>query len=131
MATHVELEREHGTLDAIYHRRAVRSYTPEKLDESTIRRLLETAVQAPTAMHLEPWAFVVIQDVALLARLSDPHPNFSNGVRGPQGTDTILQVRMRGVPVEEAPSRIEAATFHGLKVMPVAGGLEADVVLDV
>ncbi len=46
-------------------------------------------------------------------------------------TDTTLQVRMRGAPVKEAPARIKAATFHGLKVTPVAGGLEAEVVLDV
>ncbi|HYL56476.1 MAG TPA: nitroreductase family protein [Gemmatimonadales bacterium] len=71
VAAHVELERQHGTLDAIYQRRAVRSYTPDKLDKPTIRRLLDAAVHAPTAMHLEPWTFVVIQDVALLARLSE------------------------------------------------------------
>lgn len=69
MGTHIELER--GTLETIYHRRAVRSYKPDKLDESMIRKLLDAAVQAPTAMHLEPWAFVVIQDRELLARLSD------------------------------------------------------------
>lgn len=46
-------------------------------------------------------------------------------------TDTELQVRLRGVPVEEAPARIKAATFHGLKVTPIAEGLEAEIVLDV
>ncbi|HYL54768.1 MAG TPA: archease [Gemmatimonadales bacterium] len=48
-----------------------------------------------------------------------------------KATDTILQVRMHGVPVEEAPSRIKAATFHGLKVTPIAGGVEAEIVFDV
>ncbi len=62
---------EHGVPELIYRRRAVRAYTPETLDEPTIRALLEAAVQAPTAMHLEPWAFVVVQDKALLKRLSD------------------------------------------------------------
>jgi nitroreductase len=71
MATHTGRAFERGTFDTIHRRRAVRSYTPDKLDESTVRRLLEAAVQAPTAMHLEPWAFVVIQDVGLLERLSD------------------------------------------------------------
>ena len=46
-------------------------------------------------------------------------------------TDTTLRVRTRGVPVAEAPARIKAATFHGLKVAPVADGLEAEVILDV
>jgi nitroreductase len=43
----------------------------KKLDEPTIRALLDAAVQAPTAMHTEPWAFVVIQDDATLKRFSD------------------------------------------------------------
>jgi len=57
--------------DAIYHRRAVRDYTPRRVDESTIRALLDAAVHAPTAMREEPCAFAVIQDRSLLDRLSE------------------------------------------------------------
>jgi nitroreductase len=71
MATPVVASRERAVPELIYRRRAVRAYTPETLDEPTIRALLEAAVQAPTAMHLEPWAFVVLQDKAVLKRLSD------------------------------------------------------------
>ncbi|MCG6933673.1 MAG: nitroreductase family protein [Gallionella sp.] len=60
-----------NTLEAINARRSVRSYRPDELERSTIQTLLEAAVRAPTAMHEEPWAFVVIQDQALLKRLSD------------------------------------------------------------
>lgn len=70
MTTAQATERE-TTLDSIYHRRAVRHYTPEAVDEQTIRSLLDAAVHAPTAMHMEPWAFVVVQDKAMLKRLSD------------------------------------------------------------
>lgn len=65
------MEERHDVLDAIYHRRAVRAYTPEAPAEGTIRELLAAAVQAPTAMHAEPWAFVIVQDRSLLKRLSD------------------------------------------------------------
>jgi nitroreductase len=58
-------------LDAIYRRRATRAFTQAAIDEPTIRELLRAAVHAPTAMHLEPWAFVVVQDRALLKKLSD------------------------------------------------------------
>jgi nitroreductase len=71
MATPVVSSRERAVPELIYRRRAVRAYTPEILDEPTIRALLEAAVQAPTAMHLEPWAFIVVQDRAVLKRLSD------------------------------------------------------------
>jgi len=57
--------------EAIYRRRAVRSYAPAPLDRGTVRVLLEAAVQAPTAVHEEPWTFAVVQDRALLRRLSD------------------------------------------------------------
>ena len=60
-----------GGLDAIYSRRAVRSCTNEKLDEATVHALLEAAVQAPTAVHLEPWAFVIVQDARALKRYSN------------------------------------------------------------
>ncbi len=46
-------------------------------------------------------------------------------------TETVLQARVRGVPVDEAPARIKAATFHGLEVRAVPGGLEAEIVFDV
>jgi nitroreductase len=71
MATTVASTQTHAVPELIYRRRAVRAYTPGILDESTIRALLGAAVQAPTAMHLEPWAFVVVQDRAVLKRLSD------------------------------------------------------------
>jgi nitroreductase len=60
-----------GIVATIHARRSVRQYRPERVSEETIHRLLEMAVQAPTAMHLEPWGFVVVQDRALLKRYSD------------------------------------------------------------
>jgi len=60
-----------NVFEAILARHSVRSYAPDELDRDTINTLLEAAVRAPTAMHEEPWAFVVVQDHALLQRLSD------------------------------------------------------------
>jgi len=60
-----------SAMDAIYHRRAVRDYTPRNIDQAIIRTLLRAAVHAPTAVHEEPWAFVVVQDKSILNRLSD------------------------------------------------------------
>ncbi len=60
-----------GVPEAIYHRRAVRSYTDQQPGETLILELIDAAVRAPTAMHLEPWAFVVIQDRAMLERYSE------------------------------------------------------------
>lgn len=59
-----------NAVDVIYHRRAVRDYLPQKIDQDVIHALLDAAVQAPTAMHEEPWSFIVIQDKDLLEELS-------------------------------------------------------------
>jgi len=58
-------------LGAIYARRATRGYLPTQVPEPVIAELLRAAVHAPTAMHLEPWAFVIVQDRERLKRISD------------------------------------------------------------
>ena len=60
-----------SAMDVLYGRRAVRDYLPESIDQNTIRALLDAAVHAPTAMHEEPWSFVIIQDRKRLNRLSE------------------------------------------------------------
>lgn len=45
--------------------------------------------------------------------------------------ETQLVARARGVPVERSPGYVKAATFHGLRIEEVDGGLEARVILDV
>lgn len=62
---------EGAVLQAIYHRRAVRAFQATAVSDATIHTLLQAAIQAPTAMHREPWAFVVVQNAALLKRYSD------------------------------------------------------------
>jgi len=42
-----------------------------------------------------------------------------------------LRMRARGATVDTAPSRVKAATHHGLDVRATAGGVEAEVVFDV
>lgn len=58
-------------VEAIETRRSVRNFTSEPVDADTIEALLAAAVRAPTAIHMEPWGFIVIQDVPLLHRISD------------------------------------------------------------
>jgi len=67
----IKLEMSGSVKDAIYRRCAVRSYLSQKLDKAVVRALLDAAVRAPTAIHEEPWVFVVVQDAGLLRRLSD------------------------------------------------------------
>ncbi|MGX8013512.1 nitroreductase family protein [Mesorhizobium sp. ORM8.1] len=60
-----------GMMEALRTRRAVRSYTDEPIDNYLIRELVEAATLAPSAMNLQPWAFVVVNGSARLQGLSD------------------------------------------------------------
>jgi nitroreductase len=55
---------------AIYSRRAVREYKADPVDEATIRRLIDAAIQAPSAVNEQPWIFSVVRDQAVLDRIS-------------------------------------------------------------
>jgi nitroreductase len=57
--------------EAISARRAVRSYTSRPVVDGTVHDLLHAAVQAPSAMNAQPWAFAIVQNVDQLARWSE------------------------------------------------------------
>lgn len=59
-----------GALCAIYERHAVRAYTEQPVPEEDIQALLDAAVHAPSAVNVQPWAFVVVQQAELLTRYS-------------------------------------------------------------
>ncbi len=58
-------------LEAIYSRRSVRNFKSEAVKREDMDKLLAAAVQAPSAMNSQPWAFSVIQDKDFLQGLSD------------------------------------------------------------
>ena len=60
-----------NVFETILARRSVRGYREVMVDRKTINTLLEAAVRAPTAVHEEPWAFVIVQDRRTLQRLSE------------------------------------------------------------
>src|SRR6478672_3048203 len=58
-------------LEAIHSRVSSRAFAPAPVSAGEIDALLRAAVRAPTAMHAEPWVFVIIQDPARLQQLSE------------------------------------------------------------
>ncbi|SDD80585.1 Nitroreductase [Sphingomonas sp. YR710] len=56
--------------EAIWSRRAVREYDGRAVEEAVIRTLVDAAVQAPSAMNRQGWAFSVVTDKGLLADIS-------------------------------------------------------------
>ena len=56
--------------EALSGRRTVREYTKEAVDEPTIRRLMDAAVHAPSAVNQQPWTFTVVRDQRVLDQIS-------------------------------------------------------------
>ena len=56
--------------EGIAGRRSTREYTAQAVDEQTIRRLIDAAVHAPSAVNQQPWTFTVVRDQGLLDRIS-------------------------------------------------------------
>ena len=60
--------------EAILTRRSIRKYTNRKISEDLITAILRAAMYAPSAMNQQPWHFIVVDDSALLKKLSQIHP---------------------------------------------------------
>ena len=58
-------------MEAIYSRRAVRAYTGQPVDRTTVEALIKASTHAPSSMNEQPWAFAVIQSPPQLAAWSD------------------------------------------------------------
>lgn len=58
--------------DAIYGRQSVRSFDSTKdVPQELVEKLLQAAVQAPSAGNVQPWRFVVVRDKQLKEGLVD------------------------------------------------------------
>ncbi|HVO01754.1 MAG TPA: nitroreductase [Candidatus Cybelea sp.] len=57
-------------MEALRTRRACREFTEEPIERSTIEDLIAAAILAPSAMNLQPWAFVVVNGAARLHAMS-------------------------------------------------------------
>ncbi|MDR5709485.1 MAG: nitroreductase family protein [Armatimonadota bacterium] len=53
----------------LWGRRSVRFYTPDRIPQEVIERLLLAATLAPSAHNTQPWRFVVLQDPRIRRRL--------------------------------------------------------------
>lgn len=62
---------QHDTLNLIQSRRSHRKYTPEQLTQPQLDAILDAGLASPSANNRQPWHFSVVQDLALLKRISE------------------------------------------------------------
>lgn len=63
-----------AVLDAISTRTSIRAYQDRPVGADTVELLLRAAMSAPSARNRQPWAFIVVDDKALLRQLADSLP---------------------------------------------------------
>ncbi|WP_089177959.1 nitroreductase [Bosea sp. AS-1] len=56
--------------EALYGRRATRAFSPQPVSGPVIERLIDAAIQAPSAINEQPWDFAIIQESDLLDRIA-------------------------------------------------------------
>jgi nitroreductase len=61
-------------LNVIYTRRSVRKFTGEKVKKEDLEAILRAGMSAPSAVNIQPWAFVVVTDRKTLDELCEALP---------------------------------------------------------
>src|SRR5674476_17171 len=58
-------------IEAIMTRRCVRKFSGKQIPDAVLEKIIKAGTYAPSALALQPWGFIVIQDQAFLTRVSD------------------------------------------------------------
>lgn len=78
-----------AVLNPLFRRRSIRKYQPHPIDHNILTTLVKAGMAAPSACAKNPWKFVVIDNTATLAKLSEALPN---GKHLGQATAAILVI---------------------------------------
>ena len=58
-------------VDVIFSRKSVRHYTEQEIESDKLLTLVKAGMAAPTAMNRQPWAFIVVTNMAQVAPIND------------------------------------------------------------
>lgn len=62
-------------IDKVLSRRSIRQYTKQAISDEVLMSILEAGRQAPSAMNLQPWHFIIVTDPQLKQQLADGRYN--------------------------------------------------------
>ena len=106
-------------IDLILERRSIRRYTGEPVPEEVKAKILEAGRQAPSAVNVQPWHFVVVDDPAVLERLASSG-RFRPFVR--DSAFTVVGAYMSRNPVAKMWGRVD--TVIALQSMVLAAQVQ-------
>ena len=82
--------------DFLRSRRSIRRFRPDPAPAAVIRRILETAIYAPSAHNDQPWRFAVVTDLSVKARLAEA-----------MAADFRRDLEKEGLPEADIAARLE------------------------
>jgi len=82
--------------DFLRSRRSIRRFRPDPVPAAVIRRILETAIYAPSAHNDQPWRFAVVTDLSVKARLAEA-----------MAADFRRDLEKEGLPEADIAARLE------------------------
>lgn len=62
-------------LDNIMTRTSIRQFTSQPIAKDTLVSIVKAGMAAPSAVNLQPWSFIVIDEPEALQRLNEVHPH--------------------------------------------------------
>lgn len=71
-------EKEKYVLDAIYARRSVRRFEERPVEAEKVDTLLHAAMAAPSACNIQPWEFVVVEDIGTIDAIKASIPKYAD-----------------------------------------------------
>lgn len=95
-----------GLMEAIYHRRAVRRFTAAPVDPVVLRSLIDSAIQAPSAINLQPWRFAIANQKETLRKIATA------------AKDHLLSLMQPGSPFLRFRNMLEDPTYDILYGAP-------------
>ncbi len=62
-------------LELFFDRRSIRKFTDQRIDNQTIKKILQAAMYAPSAVNCQPWHFMVVESREMLEKIMEIHPH--------------------------------------------------------
>lgn len=78
-------------LETLRGRRSIRSFSPDPIPDGILERCIETAAQAPSGAHKQPWTFVLVTDPSVKTRIREAAEEEERGFYGGRAPDRWLR----------------------------------------
>jgi nitroreductase len=113
---------EDGTLRPIRRVSQIRQYTPERVPDEVVDRLLELVRWTGSSRNSQPWHFIVVRDKATIAAIAALRPNINWAATASLGIAIVLD---GSSPSSEAydEGRVTERLLSGTTMLGYGGGV--------